>query len=396
MPTVPYYAAMYLAVIQFLFASMWTIYVIFLPQLLTQAGIDSKWTTWLLLIDQCIFIVMDVALGFAADKVRRTMSGQLGVLMLGLSLISCLAFIALPWAAQLVGATGLLGLVFLWVITSSTLRVPPFVLLGQYAATPQMPLAVALQAIGLGIAGSIAPYLGTYLTKIQPQIPFVISSLVLCLTVIGLIYVERQLQQSSSSSIENKPTDFSFSKLMLIVASLFAGLAFQTYSALNMKLQLLQFAPKEELSNLLPIFWIGFNVLIFPISLLSKRMGIFLTLVIISFLTAMSAIFSVVATQLEWLLVAQFLTGGFWGGMFSVGITAALHFGKTGKEGLMLGLWFSMLSVAAFFRIGLVLSGHHELPEIKSLLGTIPIIFWILAAICLVIVWRTQKQETAS
>lgn len=391
MPTIPYYAAIYLAIIQFLFASMWTIYVIFLPQLLTQAGIDSKWTTWLLLIDQCIFIVMDIALGFAADKVRHVMRGQLGVVILGLSLISCAAFLILPWASQVIGSTGLLALVFLWVMTSSTLRVPPFVLLGQYAAKPQMPFAVALQAVGLGIAGSIAPYLGTYLANIQPQIPFVISSIVLCLTVGGLIYVERQLQQTSSESLETTPTDFSSPKVMLIIGSLFAGLGFQIYSALNMKVQILQFASPDQLSNLLPIFWMGFNLLIFPISLVSQRLGTLPTLVIVSVCTTLSAIFSVIATQLEWLLVAQFLTGGFWGGMLTVGITSALSFGKTGKEGIMLGLWFSMLSVAAFFRIGLVLSGQHTV--IQPYLNIIPIVCWALAVICLVMVWRTYQNK---
>lgn len=391
MPKIPYYAALYLAVIQFLFATTWTVYVIFLPQLLAQAGIEAQWLGKILLLDQFIFIFMDIALGFAADKVRRAI-GNFGGLIVGISLISCVAFVAMPWAASAVGATGLLALIFIWVLTSSALRVPPLVMLGQYAAKPQLPLAVALQAVGLAVAGSVAPYLGMALANSDPRLPFVLNSVTLLLTVIGLIYVERVLRQQTNPEAIVIPALQKTPTTLLIISSFFAGVGFQIYSSFNLQPQLLQFASKEQLPYLIPVFWMGFNLLVFPISLLVKRTGVLPMLAVVGVLTTLSALLAIWASNLEQLLIAQFLTGGFWGGVFTVGVTAALFFGSTGREGTILGLWFSMLSAAAFLRIGLFFSGEMSSPLIKSWLPTAPIGLWACTSLLFVLVWLTYKQ----
>ena len=59
----------YFAAVQFLFVSCWTVYVIFLPQLAAQAGIEKKWVIYILMADQAIFTLMDFSLGVAADRV---------------------------------------------------------------------------------------------------------------------------------------------------------------------------------------------------------------------------------------------------------------------------------------------------------------------------------------
>ena len=57
---VPAGIALYMAVVQFLFVSTWTIYVIFLPQLLVAAGLPASYTPYILIIDQLVFMVMDI------------------------------------------------------------------------------------------------------------------------------------------------------------------------------------------------------------------------------------------------------------------------------------------------------------------------------------------------
>ena len=89
---------LYLAVVQFLFTLTWTIYVIFLPKLAAQAGIPKHWVVFILLTDQLVFVFMDFAMGEAADRVSRTL-GKLGHAILGVTLVSCLAFLLLPFAA---------------------------------------------------------------------------------------------------------------------------------------------------------------------------------------------------------------------------------------------------------------------------------------------------------
>src|SRR5689334_8617812 len=54
--TIPAGAALYMAVVQFLFVTSWTTYVIYLPQLLATAGLPARYTPWVLLIDQLVFM----------------------------------------------------------------------------------------------------------------------------------------------------------------------------------------------------------------------------------------------------------------------------------------------------------------------------------------------------
>ena len=79
--------ALYLGVVQFFFATTWTIYVLYLPQLAAQAGIDKRWVPWILVADQLIFAVMDVIAGFWIDRVRAGL-GRYGGWILGVTLIS--------------------------------------------------------------------------------------------------------------------------------------------------------------------------------------------------------------------------------------------------------------------------------------------------------------------
>ncbi|RYF39484.1 MAG: MFS transporter, partial [Comamonadaceae bacterium] len=84
--------------IQLLFVSTWTVYVLFLPQLAAQAGIDKRWIIFILMADQAIFAISDMVVGIASDKVARKF-GALARWMVGLTVVSCIAFLALPFAA---------------------------------------------------------------------------------------------------------------------------------------------------------------------------------------------------------------------------------------------------------------------------------------------------------
>ncbi|EIJ42245.1 Major Facilitator Superfamily transporter [Beggiatoa alba B18LD] len=392
MPTVPHLAAVYLAIVQFCFASMWTIYVIYLPQLLVKAGIDIQWLRWILLADQLVFILMDISLGFATDKVQRAL-GKLGGMILGVSVLTCLSFLALPFIASYQQPSFLLILIFLWVVTSSALRVPPLVLLGKHTAKPQLPLAVALQTVGLALASSIAPYLGTTLSNVAPEIPFFISSITLLITVAGLIYVEKQLQDNSPqpdppANIELSPT------ILFILACFCAGIAFQAYSSFHSIPQLLKFAEKSDLPYLIPIFWIGFNLIMFPMNLLIERKGAFPVLILSSALAAVIATITTFADSLPQLLIAQFLLGGCWGSIFTASLTASLNLGKTGKEGLVVGLWSSIFACAAFLRIGLLLSGWQETASVKQGLAIFPSLFWICTTGLLIVAVLEYRRFT--
>ena len=189
----------YLAAVQFVFTLTWTIYVIFLPKLAAQAGIPRQAVVFILLADQVIFAVMDFAAGAAADRVARVL-GRLGYAILALTLLSCLAFLLLPYVAPAGIPSVLLGLTALWAVTSSALRAPPLVLLGKYAPEPTLPWLSALSLLGLGVAAAISPYLTIALRDIDPRLPFVASSVGLALATMGIIWAERKLAADTAAA----------------------------------------------------------------------------------------------------------------------------------------------------------------------------------------------------
>src|SRR3954470_4093743 len=88
--------ALTIGVVQFFFVTTWTVYVIYLPQLCEQAGIARSWVPWILVVDQLIFAACDVATGFWIDRVRAGLA-RFGGWILGVTVLSCAAFLALPF-----------------------------------------------------------------------------------------------------------------------------------------------------------------------------------------------------------------------------------------------------------------------------------------------------------
>src|SRR3981081_2707492 len=184
----------YLAVLQLVFTLGWTTYVIYLPKLCAEVGIAPTAVILILMLDQAIFTVTDTAMGIAADRIAPFV-GRLGIFVGVLTAFSCAAFIALPFVAGTgPGAQAwFIGLILIWVVTSSALRAPPLTLLGKHRAKSSIPFLSALAMLGYGLAGAVSPYLGVVLRNEDPRLPFVISGVVLLITALALSRVERGL-----------------------------------------------------------------------------------------------------------------------------------------------------------------------------------------------------------
>ncbi|HEY2336612.1 MAG TPA: MFS transporter [Burkholderiales bacterium] len=374
--------ALYLALVQFFFATTWTIYVLYLPQLAAQAGIDKRWVPWILVADQAVFAVMDVLTGFWIDRVRRSLA-RYGEWILAVTVASCVAFAFLPF----VGATLMLALLAVWAVTSSALRAPPWALLGRYAATPSLPWLSALVLTGSAIAAAAAPYLGVALRGIDPKVPFILSTLTLVATVVGLVYVERQGVRSETVGEEGAREE-PRTVLLFFAALLLLALGFQVHFSLNSAPQYLRFATPSELPWLMPVFWIGFNVLVFPAAAVARRLGNAQTMALAGAVGALAALAAMLATNLALLVAAHFLAGGAWGAASVAAYSAAIAFGRTGREGRFLGTLFAMLAIAAFVRIGTVASGAIGDPALRTLLPWLPQSAWLLAALLLAFALR--------
>lgn len=381
---VPAAAAMYLAVVQFFFVTTWTVYVIFLPRLLETAGLPASHAGWILILDQLIFMAADIATGVAADRAGRVL-GRIGPLMVGLTLVSAVAFLALPHAAQLGAAAPAVGLVLIvvWAATSSALRAPPFMLLGRYAAAPQMPWLSALMLTGLALGGAIAPFLGVALKNIDPRIPFALASAGLAAAAIGLIRVERHLARLPPAPATPAPAPRALvagASPFLIGCLLLAG-GFQVHFSLNSAAQYLRFADAKALEYLMPVFWIGFNFVMFPGAVLARRFGTLPVMGVSALTGSMAALAAAHAPSLDLLIAAQLVVGGAWGCALVAAFSASLEFGRSGREGLALGLLFAMLAAATLARIGVVVTGTSKLPAVAGVLVWLPPLLWVAGGI---------------
>ena len=380
----------YFAFVQFLFVTCWTVYVIFLPQLAAQAGIEKKWVIYILMADQAIFTLMDFAMGVAADRVQRVL-GRLGRLLVVLTAVSCIAFLLLPLAAPSGSPLLFLSLIAIWAVTSSALRAPPMALLGKYVPTPKLPWVSTLMLLGMGIAGASAPYLTVSLRGVDPRLPFALSSIALIVAVSAMLWAEKHLAgtaaEAAQDPVAKKPVGAGVVLFFAAVALL--GLGFQAHFALNSAPLYLRFAKPAELDYLMPVFWIGFNLLIFPARRANERFGGTVVMAAGAVLGALASALAAIAPSLESLLALQFLAGGAWAAVLMSAMAAAIAIGHVGREGAATGGLFALLAIATFTRMGLVAAQLNKDPAVSALLVWLPGFAWLAAG--LLLLWLTLR-----
>jgi MFS family permease len=385
---------LYLAVLQLVFTLGWTTYVIYLPKLAAEVGIAPASVILILMLDQAIFTIADTAMGIAADKIVPFV-GRLGVFVGVLTAISCAAFVALPFVAGAGHAAQgwFIALIVVWAITSSALRAPPLTLLGKYRAKPQVPFLAALVMLGYGVAGAISPYLGVVLREHDARLPFVISSIVLLAVALALSRVELDVARDTSP-----PTPAEAAKplglvpLVFIVAMVALALGYQLHFAINSAPFYLRFAKPDQLQWLMPVFWIGFNIAMFPASLVVKHRGGLIVMGAAGLFGALAIVIAEVAGSLDTLIAAQFLAGAAWGCMLMSAVSAALAIGSTGAEGKVTGLVFSALALATFARMAAVAGGLQKLPDYAPLLHWAPVACWSVAGAALLVIAAARLQ----
>jgi hypothetical protein len=383
---------LYLAVLQLVFTLGWTTYVIYLPKLAAQVGIAPSVVIFILMLDQAIFTITDTAMGIAADRIAPFV-GRLGLFVGVLAAISCAAFVALPFVAG-TGAQGpFIALIMVWVATSSALRAPPLTLLGKYRSKPQVPFLAALALLGYGIAGAVSPYLGVVLREHDARLPFVISSVVLLVTALGLSRVEHDV---ASDTVPPRPAEaakpLGLVPIVFIVAMVALALGYQFHFAVNSAPFYLRFAKPDDLQWLMPVFWIGFNIAMFPASLVVKHRGGLIVMGAAGLFGAVAIVVAELAGDLNTLIAAQFLAGCAWGCMLMSAISAALAIGATGAEGKVTGLVFSALALGTFARMAAVAGGLQKLPDYAPLLHWAPVACWSVAGAGLLVIAAARLQ----
>ena len=376
-------AGIHLALLQLLFALGWTIYVIYLPKLAAEVGIAGATVILILMLDQAIFTVSDTAMGIASDKVSRLV-GQLGRFVAGFAAISCAAFVALPYVAGTGPASQIyfIALIVIWAATSSVLRAPPLKLLGKYGARPQLPMLSAMVMLGYGVAGAVSPYIGVALRGVDARLPFVISSCVLLLTALALTRVEQSLASAPPPAMAAPDVQARAPAQMpaiFVGAMVILALGYQLHFSINTAPYFLRFAKPADLEWLLPVFWIGFNLALFPASYVTKRLGGLWVMGAAGFVGGLAVLAADFASNLQILIATQFIAGACWGCVMMSATASALAIGETRKTGQLMGLVFSALALATFARMAVVFWGWHREPDFASLLRIAPVLCWTVA-----------------
>jgi len=379
----PYAAAVYLAVVQFLFVTCWTLYVIYLPGLLESAGLPRGYAPWILILDQLTFMVMDVATGMAADRAGRVI-GRIGPLIAGLTAVSCGAFLLIPHAAGAASPALLLALILAWTVTSSALRAPPWVMLDRYAAAPSVPWMSAFMLTGLAVGGAAGPYLGVAMKNVDPRLPFAVSSLVLLAATAGLVWVERALAGRARPAAAPARPGVEGRAWLFALGCLLLALGFQAHFSLNSARHYLQYSKPDDLQYLMPLFWVGFNLAMFPGAALAKRYGTLPVIAVAALAGAAGSLAATAAGSLDTLIAAQLVAGGAWGCVMMAAFSAALEIGRTGREGLVLGLLFATLAGATLARIAAVVAELNRRPAVAPALDWAPSVLWLAAGLLFV------------
>jgi len=390
-------AGIYIAVLQLVFTLGWTTYVIYLPKLAAQVGIAPTAVILILMLDQAIFTVSDTAMGVAADRIAPFV-GRLGVFVGVVTAVSCAAFVALPFVA----GTGpgaqvwFIALILIWAVTSSALRAPPLTLLGRHRARPAIPFLSALAMLGYGLAGAVSPYLGVVLRNEDPRLPFLISGVVLLATTLALSKIERDIARQAPALSEPAPPAKPLGQIpMFFIASMvILSLGYQLHFAINSTPFYLRFAKPAELQWLMPVFWIGFNIAMFPASVVVKHRGGLIVMGAAGLFGALAVLGAELAGNLNMLIIAQFVAGAAWGCMLMSAVSAALAIGETGAEGKVVGLVFSALALATFARMAAVAGGLQKLPEYAPLLQWAPVACWSVAGAGLLVIAASRVQRS--
>ncbi|MFT3820662.1 MAG: MFS transporter [Rubrivivax sp.] len=382
---------LYLAAVQFFFALGWIVYVVYLPQLAQQAGLPARWVPWLLAADQFVFVLTDLAVGLASDRAARVL-GRIGRAVVAASLVSALAFLALPWAAPQ-GSPLLFGAVTLvWVLTSAALRAPPLTLLGRYVARPAQPAMVAFTAFGLGLANALAPYLGLQLKAADPRLPFVLSALGLAALTLGMVAAERALaRQSGGSAAAAAEPAPPAQRWVFLAACALGALAFQWHASVSSAALWLHHVAAAELPWVLPLFWVGFNLALLPAGVLARRLGAASAMAAGAELAMLATAAAAFASGAPWLAAAQLAAGAGWALLLCAAFSDALALGHSGREGLMSGALSGTLAAAALARITVVTVATPAPAQVLGLAWG-PAIAFALCAALLVLAALTRRS----
>src|SRR6185369_16454685 len=96
---------------------------------------------------------------------------------------------------------------------------------------------------------------------------------VLLLTTLALSKVERDIAAEPVATTGVPAKQLGRVPVFFVVSMLILSLGYQLHFSINSTPFYLRFAKPADLEWLLPVFWIGFNIAMFPASVVTRRRG---------------------------------------------------------------------------------------------------------------------------
>lgn len=214
---------------------------------------------------------------------------------------------------------------------------------------------------------------------VDPRWPFLLSALSLAAVTLGMVAAEKALVRSraaaasgaalgggagapggaavvapSASAAGAARSPLTPASAAFLVAAVIAAASFQVHVFLASAPLYRAAGGAEAIAHLMPVFWVGFNLALWPASRWAKRTGPPMALAQGAVLGALGVAAAHVAPGLPWLVVAQLIAGAAWALMMCSAFIGALQFGHTGREGFFNGSLQSLLAVAALSRLMVV------------------------------------------
>ena len=262
---------------------------------------------------------------------------------------------------------------------------------------PAIPYLASIAMAGLGIAGAVSPYLTTTLAKADPRLPFIIASVALVLVSLALSKVERGLAKDAPAKSE-PPTTVDRAgptpTVIFALAMVIFALGFQLHFFFNTAPRFKHFT--NDIGTLMPVFWVGFSVGMFPASLITKRWGGLPVMGLAALIGAIAIVVMGSSGTLDIVVAAQFTAGAAWGCILMSAFATATALGYGGHEGKTTGILFSTLAIATFARMAMTAAGVLNNPALAPLLHWAPIACWTVAGVVLVACrWRASACGAA-
>jgi hypothetical protein len=382
-------AGIVLALLQLAFALTWVAYATFLPALAAQVGIDSSVVPWILLADQAIFVVCDWLAGAFSDRVGDAVV-RFGRQIAAVTVISCAAFLALPWVAPSGFAPLLLGVVVVWSVTSSALRAPPLMLAGRHASRPQRAWLASLYTLGMGIAGAVTPYVAGRLAALDPRIPFAGVSCIVAVLVLVLVAMPSSAPAPREASVVADHGSRSSSPAGFVVGFALLAIGLQIHGSIRSAAIYRRYVAPDELSALLPVFWLGFALASLPVAPLIRRVGGSAVMIGAGIVGVAALVAAELGGSLAVVIAAQLVAGAAWAGMLVGAFAVSTNLER--RPGSATGLVLSTLAAATVVRIALVKSELVVAPAVAAVAPMIPAIAWAAGTLVGALLHRRPRR----